>query len=183
MTFQCIGCHDKFRSEDTLLKHIIKSKCDDVFLTGFSKKNIFICSKDRFGYKIGYKNILYTLQKHYRFNNMEEYKLIEKMMRLYIEDTNLSKIQEKVIKDIEGKKQCLYCFKTFSTDSNLLKHIRNVCVQEKEYVTTEDNSFTLDIIRKKMDIIREVLNDLGYESRIENVFEDKRMSVLKNREF
>ena len=179
MTFQCIGCHEKFSSEDILLKHIVKSRCDPIYFTGFSKKDIYICSKDPFADKIGYKNILFTLQKHYRFNNIKEYQLIEKMIRLYIENINVLKTKDKISKDGEGNKQCPYCFKTFSTDSNLLKHIRNVCIHEKEFVATEEKPFTWKTILSKVDIIKEVLDEMGYHCEIEKLLKNKKLDFIK----
>ena len=180
MTIQCIGCHEHFRSEQNLKKHY--SKCKNVFLTGFSKEDIYNYSVNPFSYKNSYKNIVYTIQKNCVFENIKEYEIITNILRLCLDDKKIQKKYENMKLEKDQKKQCFVCYRTFSSSSNLTKHMKSVCFKVKEFVATEKQyktDETWNMVLSKINTMKTVILELGKDFDIEDAYKDIRMNLYK----
>jgi hypothetical protein len=177
MVFKCLVCHDFFRSKEGLVKHFV-SKCENVFFTGLTSEELYPYLIDS-SLKIKYdKNIIYTLQRNYQFDNVKEFSIFVNVLHMTIEYKKNNKKIDELLKNDEKKKYCLFCHKTFSTTSNLFKHIhKNTCSKKEE--STEFDKKKWDMISHKIDNMKRVIMDLGEKCTIDDVFKDKRIEILK----
>jgi hypothetical protein len=177
MVFKCSACHDYFRSEEGLFKHFV-CNCKNVFFTGLTHDELYPYLIDPC--KIKYdKNIIYTVQKNYQFDNVEELSIIIKILHLFIEsEQNMKRMDEYINK--EEKKHCPFCYKTFSTNSNLTKHVKNNnCKKQTNECIKEFNGTNFDNISKLIEMMKLVILDLGGECKLEDVFKDERMEIYR----
>ncbi len=173
MAFYCFGCHEIFKEEDYLIKHIVSFKCECVFFTGFSLKEAFVYSKEPILNTKNYINLLYTLQKNYLFDHMNEFSQIIKAISCHMEDESMTNVLE----TLQDKKQCPFCNRTFSTSSNLYKHVRNKCGQKVDINIT--NSSTFEMIEQKFVVMRDVIRDKGLKCTFRDFMKDERMAVYR----
>lgn len=174
MVFRCTACHDYFRTEEGLLKHFV-SHCKNIFFTGLTNDELYpyLIDSKRTKYD---KNIIYTIQKNYCFDNVREFKIIEKVLNMFVEYTTHKKKMDEYIK-YEDKKHCPFCYKTFSTSSNMIKHIKkNICIQKDE---DDFNGKKWDNISNMIDTMKSVILDLSDKCTIEDVFNDIRMEIYR----
>lgn len=175
MIFKCIACHDFFRSKEGLIKHYV-SRCKNVFFTGLTSEELYSYSKDS---SLKYdKNIIYTLQRNYQFDNIKEFSIFVNVLHMSIVHKKNNKKIDELLKNDEKRKHCPFCIKTFSTTSNLFKHIHKDTCSKKE-VSTEFDKKKWDMISHKIDTMKRIIMELGEKCTIDDVFKDHRMELLK----
>lgn len=178
MIFKCAACHDFFRSEEGLTKHFAKN-CKNVFFTGLTKDELYPYLIDPSKMKYD-KNILYTIQQNYQFDNVEEFSMIIKVLHMFIQNKKNEKNMEELFK--EEKINCPFCYKNFSTNSNLFKHIKkNVCTKQKEKEKVEDyiDGRKWEDLSEMINSMKIVILNLGDECTFEDVFKDDRMELFR----